>query len=84
MKAVPSNGNISVEFPPEYNLAGLTCDKIDIVSATQSFSPSFTCIIEGNRAIFAGTLTSATDLFVKTATVSYGNVLNPSPAIRTR
>ncbi len=65
-------------------MAGLTCDKIDIVSATQAFSPSFTCIIEGNRAIFAGTLTSATDLLIKTATVSYSNVLNPSPAIRTR
>ena len=82
---MPANGNISIEFPSEYNLAGVTCDRIDIVSASQSFIPSsYTCIIEGNRAIFAGALTSVSDLFVRTVTVSYGNVLNPSPAIRTR
>ena len=66
-------------------MAGLTCDKVDIVSATQSFSPTmFTCIIDGNRAVFSGGLTSASDLFIKSVTVSYGNVLNPSPAIKTR
>ncbi len=34
--------------------------------------------------MFAGSLSSASDLFIKSVTVTYGNVLNPSPAIRTR
>lgn len=76
---------VSVTFPSEYSLTGSeTCLTLDVISASQTYSLSgFSCSVSGNTISFQNSFTTVTDLYVKQVTINIGNILNPSPAVKT-
>lgn len=54
------------------------------ITNVQTFSPTgYTCTVTGNRLVLIGALSSITDFYIRNITLIYGNVLNPSPALKT-
>ena len=76
---------ISVTFPSDYLLTGSeTCLTLDVISASQTYSISgYSCSVSGNTISFQNSFATVTDLFVKQVTITIGNLLNPSPAVKT-